>query len=566
MSGVITSLDIRWSDQFVDSNGNKDESGLSENDPGGGKWFDFDTSTNDYGLRQANWGDGGYSGNVYEVREFFTGGTGSGFEATVRYRRFVLSNGAEKVKIRILQIHSYGTGYTVDDVLSTPTWNNWPGVAQRVLKVRGATPSASLTATPTSIQADSGTSSNLSWESTNGSTYSLTGDSSPGASGNKDVTPTTTTTYTYTVTSVDGDEASDTVTVTVTPPPPPPPPVVYLFFTPSIVRGDCATITYLSSGTDLTSASLTGFSDPGFNGSVEVCPTSTTTYTYTVCNPGGCTSESATITVIPPPSISLSATLNPIVSGTSTTLQWDTDGTVDSISWNAESGITNGNFTSSEVVYPSDTTTYTVTATATILGTVYTDVATVTIVVNQIPTINLFNVPEQVGYLTSPINIEYGFSYANISAELAVSFLYEGSTSYVLDTNYNITPISGGAQIASPNVSRSGNIDTFVTYNNQGPNRIQYVLTVTGSGGTITENKITTVTIDRTPDNIIIPETDDKLKGEEPVYSPDVLPNDIIQSDLLSIEGINVPVEIKSNRPIKVEVNQSGTFENVREL
>lgn len=294
----------------------------------------------------------------------------------------------------------------------------------------------------------------------------------------------------------------------------------------------------------------------------------TTTFTLTAFGSGGApnTSRTVTVNVIPLPSITLSATLNPIVAGTCTTLQWDTDGTVDSVTWNAASGITNGNFTSSEVVCPLDTTTYTVTATATILGTVYTDVATVTIVVNQIPTINFFNVPEEVDYLTSPINIEYGFSYANVSVELAVSFLYQDSPSYVLDTTYDITPISGGAQIASPNVSRSGNIDTFITYNNQGPNFIQYVLTVNGSGGGVTENKITTVNIDRTPDNIIIPETDDKLKEEEPVYSPDVSPNDIIQSELLSIEGVDIPVEIKASRPIKVEVNQSGTFENVREI
>ena len=174
------------------------------------------------------------------------------------------------------------------------------------------------------------------------------------------------------------------------------PPNVYLFFTPSIVEGDCATITYIASGTDLSSASLTGFNNPGFNGSVEVCPTSTTTYTYEVCNPVGCSSTSATITVIPPPWVSISASSNPIVAGNCTTLSWNTSGTVDSITWNAESGINNGNFTGSEVVCPTNTTTYTVTATATILGTVYTDVATVTVNVIPPPSISLSASPNPI--------------------------------------------------------------------------------------------------------------------------------------------------------------------------
>jgi hypothetical protein len=255
------------------------------------------------------------------------------------------------------------------------------------------------------------------------------------------------------------------------------------------------------------------------NGStLDVVVDETTTFTLTAFGTGGASDSNRTVTVnvIPLPSITLSASLNPIVAGNCTTLSWDADGTVDSVTWNAASGITNGNFTSSEVVCPLDTTTYTVTATATILGTVYTDVATVTIVVNQIPTINLFSVPEEVDYLDSPINIEYGFSYANVSVELEVSYLFEGSETYFLDTVYDITPISGGSQISSPNASRSGNIDTSVTYNNLGPNNIQYVLTINGSGGSISESKITTVNIDRTPDNLIIPETDDKIKEEQP--------------------------------------------------
>jgi len=301
---------------------------------------------------------------------------------------------------------------------------------------------------------------------------------------------------------------------------------------------------------------------------IDVVVDDTTSFTLTAFGSGGAPDSNRTVTVnvVPLPSITLNASLNPIVAGNCTTLSWSTTGTVDSISWNEASGITNGNFNSSEVVCPLDTTTYTVTATATILGIVYTDVATVTIVVNQLPTIDLFSVPEEVDYLTTPINIEYGFSYANVSVELEVSSLFEGFETYFLDTLYDITPISGGAQISSLNSSRSGNIDTSVTYNNLGPNSIQYVLTITGSGGSISQSKITTVNIDRTPDNIIIPETDDKLKEEEPVYTPDIVPDQILTSDLLSITGIDIPVEIKASRPIKVEVNQSGILENVREI
>ncbi len=39
-----------------------------------------------------------------------------------------------------------------------------------------------------------------------------------------------------------------------------------------------------------------------------------------------------------------------------------------------------------------------------------------------------------------------------------------------------------------------------------------------------------------------------------------------VLSDLLLIDDIDIQVEIKANQPIQVDINQSGEWEEVREL
>ena len=74
--------------------------------------------------------------------------------------------------------------------------------------------------------------------------------------------------------------------------------------------------------------------------------------------------------------------------------------------------------------------------------------------------------------------------------------------------------------------------------------------------------------IDRTPDNIIVDETDDLIKGADPVYTPtnpDGTPVEVL-GDLMLIDEVDVNVEIKADYPIQVQVNREGPWENVRQL
>jgi peptidoglycan-associated lipoprotein len=82
-------------------------------------------------------------------------------------------------------------------------------------------PTVTLSADPTSIE--SGSSSTLTWSSTNATTVELNGNSVD-VNGSQTVSPTESTDYQIVATGADGQTANDSVRVSVTQPPPPPPP------------------------------------------------------------------------------------------------------------------------------------------------------------------------------------------------------------------------------------------------------------------------------------------------------------------------------------------------------
>ena len=59
-----------------------------------------------------------------------------------------------------------------------------------------------------------------------------------------------------------------------------------------------------------------------------------------------------------------------------------------------------------------------------------------------------------------------------------------------------------------------------------------------------------------------IPSSEDKFLGEEPVITPDVQ----VTSENIVINDIDIPVEIKSNEPIQVEIDNSDNWMNVRQI
>ena len=153
----------------------------------------------------------------------------------------------------------------------------------------------SFTASPTSIT--SGSSSSLSWATTDASSIAITPGSftSASASGSTSVSPTATTTYTLTATNATGSTTS-TVTVTVTTASKP----TIDSFTASptsITSGSSSTLSWAA--TDAASIAITPgtFTSTSASGSTKVSPTATTTYTLKATNTAGSTTATAKVTV-----------------------------------------------------------------------------------------------------------------------------------------------------------------------------------------------------------------------------------------------------------------------------
>jgi hypothetical protein len=130
-------------------------------------------------------------------------------------------------------------------------------------------------------------------------------------------------------------------------------------------------------------------------------------------------------------------------------------------------------------------------------------------------------------------------------------------------TSINRTPATG-AELGDPDsqTKANGTVPITVPWSNFGPSQISFSIDVVGEGGTANDVKLTTVNIDQTPDNLNIPDSDELLKAQEPVFSPE---GDIL-SELILIDDIDVDIEIKANYPIKVDTNQENDYKDVRQL
>lgn len=354
------------------------------------------------------------------------------------------------------------------------------------------------------------------------------------------------------------------IAFTIEDPPIPNPPTVSLSANPSaIIQGNGTTLTWSASGQDMTSFSLTNYSNPGSSGSYTFYPTQTTTYTYIACNEGGCRNTSRTVTVYIPPVLYITAQSSSIIAGQCTTISWYITGDGSTVYWTS-GGISNGNVTSSEQVCPSDTTTYA----GYVTGLGGTSPSTsVTVTVYQIPTIDSFDVPDTLNYGQQG-NIICNYTYANISATLSQTYFWtdlNGVPQSDTKPTINLTT-SGSAELTGSNTSRTNTIPTDITYDNYGPRRIEYTLTIQGNGGSVVQTKTTYINIDEIPDNLLLAETNDLFKDQAPVYTPITIPEEIVESELYLIDGIDIPVEIKCDYPIQVDVNKSNLWRNVREI
>lgn len=173
------------------------------------------------------------------------------------------------------QTDSWQIVYTIHSGSGTATQSGW-----YALTYVGAvsTPTASLSASPSTIS--QGSSSALTWSSTNATSCAGTGFSTGNAtSGTVSVSPSSTTTYSVTCTGTGGTspQASKQVIVTSTVAAP----VTTVSTSPSSIQtGESVTITWSSTNASYCSSSQ--FDTEGAtSGSVTLTPSSTTTYTVT---------------------------------------------------------------------------------------------------------------------------------------------------------------------------------------------------------------------------------------------------------------------------------------------
>ena len=335
----------------------------------------------------------------------------------------------------------------------------------------------------------------------------------------------------------------------------PPAPSVSISVSPSpIISGNCSTLSWSASG-NVSSVSVTDVSSPGTSGSRTVCPSDDRTYSITACGEGGCSTASTTLVVYIPPVLTLSLNKTSIIAGQCATLSWSTTGDANNINWTS-GNITNNNLTSSSTVCPADTITYA----ATVSGLGGSDSDSISLTVYQIPTLSV-TVPETLDYGVNG-TFTYSSQYADISLNAKIYYRYAtGSPVLISDTNL---PKASSSQLSAPDnqTKASGTIDLDMQYDDFGPRYVDVVMTATGNGGAVTISREIVINIDETPDNIIIPEKEDAFKSQDPVFAPETE----ILSEFLLVDDIDIPVEIKANSPIQVDINGQNNWQNLRQL
>lgn len=181
-------------------------------------------------------------------------------------------------------------------------------------------PTISFSASPDDIA--TGQTSTLVWDTTNATSVTIdNGIGSQPVSGSVVVQPTLTTTYTLTA-SGPGGTVSSPVTVTVTNRPI----ITFIADPTSIVAGSPAKLFWSVSNSRSISIDH-GVGPVGPSGSIDVFPTTTTTYTMTAVGNAGNSFAQVTIDVVEVPHIlSFTATPSAIAPGGTSTLAWSVSG------------------------------------------------------------------------------------------------------------------------------------------------------------------------------------------------------------------------------------------------
>ena len=196
------------------------------------------------------------------------------------------------------------------------------GTASWTVEALAPTVTASLN--PTSVLEDTGTST-LSWSSSNSDSCSR-GGTAVSTRGSTTVGPyATPDTYTFNVSCTGtGGTASDSATLTVEEVEIPDPPTVTVSLNPAKVLADSGTSTLSWSSTGASSCTRDG-STVATSGSATVGPVSAGSHSYAVSctGTGGSGSDSATLTAVSPPTVTVSADPTSVTAGEDTVeLTW----------------------------------------------------------------------------------------------------------------------------------------------------------------------------------------------------------------------------------------------------
>ena len=388
-------------------------------------------------------------------------------------------------------------------------------------------------------------------------------------SGSVTVSPSATTNYQLTAVGPVGNSIR-VVTVTVLPPPPPT--VTFTLSPTSYIRPGQATLSWTVQGVNITDIDIdqgignvlpnTSFDENGVGtGSLVVNPNITTQYTITAKNFGGdqgsVTTKTVLLTVYEPTVANIVAVPNPITVGQQTNLQWTVTGDANTASISPPvTGDGTVLLASNTNISPNTTTRYTLTAD----GPGGFDEAFVDVKVCQIPTISG----------NFPVELDYG---ENFSVDVTFSSATSGAGVTITYTNVEGVTTSETRTIGTSASDETGTEET-VTFNSNipwddfGPERIVYQLFAAGCGGTVFAQAVTVnVEIDQLPDLFNIRDSRDKIPSEE-VYAPE---EDIVLSDPIIVTDIDIPVEIKSDKPIQVrfdndDPNLETSWNDVRQI
>ena len=312
----------------------------------------------------------------------------------------------------------------------------------------------------------------------------------------------------------------------------------------TLILGNTFQLNWSVSG-NVTTVNISDVGNVNASGSAMILPGGDITYTITATGPGGTVAKSVAIDVHIPPQISFSVDKPQLVGGDSATLTWSVTGDADTMSINP--GIGSTNLSGTQVIQPSQDTTYTAVASG--LGGTDTEQLTVEVVY-----------PPEVS-LTGPLSTDYGDDITlTFNADNAVTSL-QLLRKYV--SQGNPEPDWTLVENLPTGQNTSGNLLFSPDYDDFGPDVVQFQLYAVGEAGlndTATFDAF--INVDRTPDAIDIPASEDKLRDEQPVITPDAE----VTSQQILIDDIDVPVEIKADQPIQVEIDDSGTFQDIREI